>query len=110
VPPFGVVETFNVVEYVGFGVVPCPVCFVRRALGFERREEALHRRIIPAIARTAHRTGDAEIGHQPLELSGCALVAAVGVVQQSVWPSASPDRHHQRIGDKLCRHGGAHRP
>jgi hypothetical protein len=22
----------------------------------------------------------------------------------------SPDRHHQRIGDQLRRHGGAHRP
>jgi hypothetical protein len=34
----------------------------------QRGEEALHRRIIPAIARTAHRRGDGVIGHQPLVL------------------------------------------
>ena len=33
------------------------------------REEALHRRIIPDVAGTAHRTDDAVISHQPLELS-----------------------------------------
>jgi putative transposase len=30
--------------------------------------------------------------------------AAVGVMQQRIGPAASPDRHHQRIGDELVPH------
>src|SRR5690606_37649617 len=36
--------------------------------GLKRREEALHRGIVPDVARPAHRAGDAVIGHQALEL------------------------------------------
>src|ERR1700691_6233435 len=32
------------------------------------------------------------------------------MMQQSVWPSAPPDRHHGRIGDELGGHLGLHRP
>ena len=42
-------------------------------LGFQRREEALHRGIVPDVARPAHRTGDAMVGHQALELLTCIL-------------------------------------
>jgi hypothetical protein len=46
----------------------------------QRREEALHRCIVPDVARTAHRTDDAVIGHQPLELLAGVLAAAIGVM------------------------------
>jgi len=41
----------------------------------------------------------------------CSLVywaAAIGVMKQRVGLAASPDRHHQGVGDELCCHGGAH--
>jgi hypothetical protein len=80
VPPFWFVAVFNVIKHVGIRFIACPVCFVRRALGFDRGEEALHGRVIPAIARVAHRTGDAKIVHQARELFAGVLAAAVGVV------------------------------
>lgn len=38
------------------------------ALGLQQGKEALHRRIVPNVAGTAHRADDAVIGHQLLEL------------------------------------------
>jgi hypothetical protein len=39
-----------------------------------------------------------------------ALAALVGMMQQSIRFSASPDRHHQSVGDQLGGHFGLHRP
>jgi len=50
------------------------------------------------------------IGQQLLELFAGVLAAAIGMMQQRVRLAATPDRHHQGIGDQLCRHLGAHRP
>src|SRR5215510_4671086 len=52
-----------------------PVRFVTGALGLQRREEALHRGVVPHIAGSAHRTGDAAVGQQPLELLARVLAA-----------------------------------
>jgi hypothetical protein len=49
VPAPGIVEALDVVEHVGLGLVACPVRFACRSFGFQRREEALHRRIIPTL-------------------------------------------------------------
>jgi hypothetical protein len=38
------------------------------------------------------------------------LAAAIGVMQQRIRLTAPPERHQQRIGDELRRHGRAHRP
>ena len=70
---FRVVEALYVVEHIRPGVVPGSLGLASRPFGFERGEEALHRRIIPDVARPAHRAGDAMIGHQPLELLGAVL-------------------------------------
>ena len=67
-------------------------------------------RIVPDVARAAHRAGDAVVGHQPLELLAGVLAALIGVMQQSIRLAASPDRHDERVGDQLRRHAGAHRP
>jgi hypothetical protein len=48
--------------------------------------------------------------YQTLELLTAVLAAAVGVMQQSIGLAASPDRHHQSVGDELGCHPGAHRP
>ena len=80
-PAFRIVEALNVIEHIGLSLVPRPVGLARRSFGLQRGEEALHRRIVPAIARTAHGTGDAMIGHQALELLAGILAATVGVMQ-----------------------------
>src|SRR5438067_10003088 len=53
---------------------------------------------------------DAVGGHQPQELLAGILAAAVRMMQQRIRFAASPDRHHQGIGDKLRCHRCAHRP
>jgi hypothetical protein len=50
------------------------------------------------------------VGHEPLELLAGVLAAAIGVMQQRIGLAASPDRHHQGIGNELRRHRCAHRP
>ena len=106
----GIVEALDVVEHVGSGFVTRAIGFARRALGLERGEEALHRRVVPHVARPAHAADHAMIDQQALELLAGVLAALVGMMQQGVRFAATPDRHDQGIGDKLCRHARAHRP
>ena len=82
--PFGVVEALDVVEHIGLGLVPCPVCFARGSLRLQRREEALHRCIVPDVARAAHAAGHAVVGDEALELFTGVLAAAIGMMQQRI--------------------------
>ena len=41
------------------------------------------------------------VGHQPLELLAAVLTALVGVMQQAVEFTATPDRHDERVGDQF---------
>ena len=50
VPAFGIVEALDVVEHVRLGLISCSVQLSCRSFCLERREEALHRRIVPDIA------------------------------------------------------------
>jgi hypothetical protein len=68
VPSPRVVEALDVVEHIRPGVIPRPVDLAGCPLGLQRREEALHRSIVPDVAGPAHRAGDAVVGHQALEL------------------------------------------
>lgn len=88
----GVIEALDVLEHVGLGLVPRPVRLAGRSLGFQRGEEALHRRIIPDIARPAHGAGDAVVGHQPLELLAGILTATVRMMQERTGLASAPDR------------------
>src|SRR5690606_34354646 len=76
----------------------------------QAREEALHRRVVPDVAGSAHAAGDPLIPQQPLELLAGVLTALVGVMQQLLRPAAPPDRHDQRICDQLRGHLATHRP
>ena len=71
-----VVESFDVVEHVGPGGVPRTVDLSADPFGFQRREEAFHGGVVPYVSGTAHRTVDAVIDHQPLELLTRILAAA----------------------------------
>ena len=109
-PSFRIVEAVDVVEHIGLGLVPRSVDFTRRALGLERGEEALHRRIVADVARTTHRADHIVIRYQPLKLFAALLVAAIRMMQQRIEFGTSPDRHHQSNGDQLGRHYSTHRP
>jgi hypothetical protein len=54
-----VVEDFEVLEERGPGLSPCGEPGSVRQFGLERAEEALHRRIVEAIALAAHGSFDA---------------------------------------------------
>ena len=75
--PGRVVEALDVVEHICSGLVPDEIDFALGALGFQRREEALHRRVVPDIAGSAHAANDAAVGHQALELLAGVLAAPI---------------------------------
>src|SRR3954470_20100004 len=66
--PDAVVEPLDIVEHICSGLVPGAVGFALGAFGLQRREEALHRRIVPAVAGSAHAANDSAVSHRPLEL------------------------------------------
>jgi hypothetical protein len=105
-----VVEPLDIVEHIGSGLVPRAIGLAGHALDFEGREEALHRRVVPHVARAAQAACHPVLSHQPLERLARILAAAIGMVQQLSGPAAPPDRHHQCVGDEFGRHRRAHRP
>ncbi|SSP03654.1 Uncharacterised protein [Acinetobacter pittii] len=58
----GIVEALDVSEQVSPRLVSGGVDAVMNAFGLEGVEEALHRGIVPAVALSAHRRGDAGSG------------------------------------------------
>ena len=67
-------------------------------------------KIIPAVAGSAHRTADAVVGHETLELLAGILAALIRVMQQGVGFAPTPDRHHQSVDHQLGGHVHLHRP
>ena len=71
-PTPGVVEPLNVVKDICTSFVSGFVPGAKHSFNLQRREEALHRRIVPALSAPAHAAGDALIDQQALEvLAGC---------------------------------------
>ena len=106
----GIVEPLDVVEHIGLGLRAGPIVGTVCTLDLERREEALHRRIVPAVTTAAHAAGHAVLAQRPLELLAGVLAALVGMMQQRAAGAASPDRHQHRVDDELRGHLRAHRP
>ena len=109
-PPPGIIEALDVIEHVGFGLVSRAVRFVHRALGLQRGEETLHCGIVPDIAGSAHAASDAVVSQEALERLTRILTPSIGVMQDGRRRAASPDRHHEGIGDQLRGHRRVHRP
>lgn len=110
VPPSGIVKALDVIKHVGFRLVSCAVRGPRRALGLQRREEAFHRRVVPAVAGAAHATSQALVCQKSLERLTGILAAPIGVMQHGLGLAPPPDRHHQRSRDQLRGHRGLHGP
>jgi hypothetical protein len=50
-PSPGIVEALDVIEYIGLGLRSRAVQLCSRALRLQRREKALHHRIVPDVAQ-----------------------------------------------------------
>ena len=109
-PSLGIIEALDVIEHIGSGLVSCAVRLGRRAFGLERGDEALHCRIVPDVAGSAHTTGDAVISEESLEGLTGVLAASIGVMQYGLGVAPSPNRHHECIGDELRGHCRMHGP
>lgn len=105
-----IVEPFHVIEHIGPRLVPRGVPSAARPFRLQRREEALHGGVVPAVAAPAHATDNAVVAQQALEVLAGVLAALVRVVQQLVRPAAPPQRHQQGVSHQLRRHRGTHRP
>jgi hypothetical protein len=80
-----IVEVFAVVEHIGPRLVWFDRAFALsvRSLAMKR---STPRRIVPDVARAAHRADDAVVGHQALEVLADALTAAIPLTQQCIGP------------------------
>ena len=77
------VERLDVVEQIGLRFGPRAVAGAMHPLIFQTVEEALGRRVVPAVALAAHRT-DHPVGFQPrLKGVACILASSVGVMDQA---------------------------
>jgi len=76
----------------------------------ERGEEALHRRVVPAIRSAAHAVGDAVLDKQALVVLAGVLAAAVGMCQQPLAGQAALHGHRQRIHNQAALQVFGHRP
>jgi hypothetical protein len=75
-----IVETFDILEDVSPSVAARVVIAFCDEFAFQRRKEALHRRVVPAVALAAHRTDHAVL-LQPVAVAvGRILHAAIGVL------------------------------
>src|SRR5215212_10038444 len=78
-----IVPAFQELEYVGPGFIARQVVALLDELALQRGIEALHRRIVPAIALAAHRAMDAVLPQSLAVLVGCKLHPAVRVVGEA---------------------------
>ena len=75
----GVVEPLDVIKDICPGSVPGLVPGAKHSFNLQSREEALHRRIVPALSASAHAAGNSLISQQALEV----LTGVLGVFNRS---------------------------
>ena len=66
--PAWIVEPFDIVEHVCPQIIPGPVVLLAQALGLQRREEAFHCSVVPAVTATADAANNAMGFEQALEI------------------------------------------
>ncbi len=77
-----IVERFDVLEDVLPGLMARGVTFAMHPLGLQFSEEAFGRRVVVAVAASAHATDDAMIVKQLPEVARGILAAAIAVMHQ----------------------------
>jgi len=82
-----VVVSFDVDKDIAFGFFSCRILTVMDELGFERVEEAFHRRIVVAVGLAAHRGLEAGGLRHLAAVRRGILDASIGMVDQAgAWP------------------------
>src|SRR5215207_6662114 len=93
--PHSIIEPFNVVKH----GAACGRVAVKDAdwqLGLECREEALHRRVVPAVAFTAHTAAHLGLHQERLILGTGILTAPIAMMQQTRWRTPALQRMVKR--------------
>ena len=80
----GVVEPLDVIEERESGGAPRREAVTSEQLAFERGEEALSRRIVEAIAATAHRADEPGFAQPPSEGQARVLASLVRVMNDAL--------------------------
>lgn len=97
VAPGQVVEHVNIIEDIRPGQIPGFIYAFSDPFFFQRTEERFGRRIIPAIATSAHVRRQVIGPAEALPVVTAVLAALVRIYDDlTVW-FTSPYRHHQRI-------------
>ena len=105
-----IVPAFQELEYVSPGFIARQVVALLDELTFQRGIEALHRRVVPAIALAAHRADDAVL-LQPLAiLVRCELHTAVRMVSEPGRGTLTRDGHVERGERQLVAEVAGHGP
>src|SRR5829696_4693818 len=93
-----VVKALNVVEDISSRFVAGSIARLAvDALELERGEEALHCRVVPAVAFAAHAADNAVMREKPLEVLRSVLTAPVGVMKKLLRLTPPPNGHDQRV-------------
>ena len=79
-PSTWIVKPFYVVERVRTSILPCPIVLFAQPFGLERRKEALHCGVFPAVSAAAHAAYDAVGLKQTLKVLAGLLKALVGMM------------------------------
>ncbi|SAK98745.1 hypothetical protein AWB75_07208 [Caballeronia catudaia] len=88
----------------------CCKALAKDASALERSPQTLGRRVVPAIASTAHRTAHAVGFEQVLEVTTAILATPVAMDDQARFRLAAKPRHTQRVRHQLRAHVRLHRP
>ena len=108
--PFSVVEDLDVFKGRSLDLGMGRIANTMHPLILETVEPALRRRVIPAVAFTAHRAVHAAGLELVLKDMAGVLAASVGVVHQSRYRTPPEPGHGQCIGHDIRRHARFQRP
>src|ERR1700761_5735971 len=96
-----IVEALDILEHIGPSLIACEVVALLDELAFQRCKEALHRRVVPAVAFAAHRA-DHPMLPQPLAVTVRRILhPAIGVVDEAWRGAPACDGHVERSQRKL---------
>ena len=93
----GIIETFDVIEDGGLGLLVSGECPAMDQFPFDGAPEAFHGGVIVAIALAAHGGDEARPGEGVAIISGGVLDPAIGVAEELGGGLAVLERHGQSL-------------
>ena len=97
-------EPLDAIKDISSCYITGPISASADSIVFHSREEALHHRVMVALAEATHAALDAMVGQQFLELLTRILAVVVTMTQELGIRPAPPDRHDQRVGHEVGSH------